>query len=1206
MGIDELNLLPDDKDSGKGDDDLADLYANYGDMEKNLNIKETEGVFDSIYDTLFKLGKRIGEVEKEWLQGIDWESIYDKARNFGKGLADFLNGYLSDAELFYEKGGFIADTINTIANALDGFFRQFNGWQFGVDIGSFINGITKNLDWETIKSTASEMAHDLAMIVNGAVLTTEWDMVGSTIANILNTGIDFVGIFGRELKWENLGDAIAETINGFAEDFDAENLAQAINYWSEGITSALIEALGKVKWSLIGRKFGEFLRKLDVGKITVALAELLVKAMEGIANLWASSFAQAPLETALLTAIAVIKPRTIGDALSIVFSKAFNFVDRKKITAAISGLVSKLPISLPQLTIGVGAGFTEFTVMKDVFGDLYNGTENVVTGITKIATTSVATGAIMTGIFGFPAGTIAVAIAGCVGAVKGFSDAVIEAGEIAEKSWIGDAIKNEGGVGISEYLDGASKNFEDAGKKYDDFIDKVGNTDLEGAREKIDGDIDGIVISLQRLTLSDNIDDLSEQMAIIVGMFATFKADIENVFNEEVDTILAAGTSGLVDDAAGMAALAQGVEYEFVRRIGDKEAELQRIMRDMQNGVIDYEEGMTKIMEIRREINDLRLSQMEEVENSLDSVNLEIDFSNLINPETQETALLEMEASFETYRNEFNDYIKLVQDGNDEILASLQHVGESAELLGDKGSAKRAAEYIAEQLERQESDIKEAYDKYAEDMRNIEAQAWANVGLIIQKGQEEGLDTWEISARVEDYIENVFKPLEENIQKQCDEVGITWNSSITNMADQMVDDLGKVVSSPTAVGENLPDLFGWWTSNQAGKITMARTMLSGFVADETEAAQSAREFAASYGLYRDQIVSYAEKTSKAFADDAGTALAGAFGKSTSILKAAIFPKEFLVEVEGLTGEIKNGLEGIADTASTSSDGVVRSMKRMNIGSDTVRDSMRTLIGEYEKVSGKTDAMKDSIEKAASSFETMKDKANSSKAFENAKKGADDVVVGFKNIKDKGIDAANALATNLSNMTDQIKTAYDGITADTDLFMGKFNGEIAKLFSVETWKGTISGVPNVFRTMWEDTIKVMKTMWTEMANWINQNAKIEIPKTKIGNTEIGGTDIRLKVPKYEKGGFPEDGLFMANHNELVGSFENGRTVVANNGQIVEGIKQGVYEAVVAALATSSKDGNVTVELHGDAAGIFTAVVKENNNAIMRTGSSPIRR
>ena len=36
--------------------------------------------------------------------------------------------------------------------------------------------------------------------------------------------------------------------------------------------------------------------------------------------------------------------------------------------------------------------------------------------------------------------------------------------------------------------------------------------------------------------------------------------------------------------------------------------------------------------------------------------------------------------------------------------------------------------------------------------------------------------------------------------------------------------------------------------------------------------------------------------------------------------------------------------------------------------------------------------------------------------------------------------------------------------------------------------------------------------------------------------------------------------MANHNELVGQFSNGKTAVANNEQIVEGIKQGVKEAV----------------------------------------------
>ena len=51
----------------------------------------------------------------------------------------------------------------------------------------------------------------------------------------------------------------------------------------------------------------------------------------------------------------------------------------------------------------------------------------------------------------------------------------------------------------------------------------------------------------------------------------------------------------------------------------------------------------------------------------------------------------------------------------------------------------------------------------------------------------------------------------------------------------------------------------------------------------------------------------------------------------------------------------------------------------------------------------------------------------------------------------------------------------------------------------------------------------------------------------------------RVQAYQEGGFPEDGLFFANHNELVGQFSNGKTAVANNEQIVEGIRGGVASA-----------------------------------------------
>lgn len=71
----------------------------------------------------------------------------------------------------------------------------------------------------------------------------------------------------------------------------------------------------------------------------------------------------------------------------------------------------------------------------------------------------------------------------------------------------------------------------------------------------------------------------------------------------------------------------------------------------------------------------------------------------------------------------------------------------------------------------------------------------------------------------------------------------------------------------------------------------------------------------------------------------------------------------------------------------------------------------------------------------------------------------------------------------------------------------------------------------------------------------------------GIGKIGFADL---IPAYVNGGFPEDGLFYANHGELVGEFSNGNTAVANNDQIVEGIKAGVKEAVAEVLAPYLKD------------------------------------
>lgn len=49
----------------------------------------------------------------------------------------------------------------------------------------------------------------------------------------------------------------------------------------------------------------------------------------------------------------------------------------------------------------------------------------------------------------------------------------------------------------------------------------------------------------------------------------------------------------------------------------------------------------------------------------------------------------------------------------------------------------------------------------------------------------------------------------------------------------------------------------------------------------------------------------------------------------------------------------------------------------------------------------------------------------------------------------------------------------------------------------------------------------------------------------------------RIQTYATGGFPEDGWFRASHGEIMGQFDNGKSVVANNNQITEGISAAVY-------------------------------------------------
>ncbi len=83
--------------------------------------------------------------------------------------------------------------------------------------------------------------------------------------------------------------------------------------------------------------------------------------------------------------------------------------------------------------------------------------------------------------------------------------------------------------------------------------------------------------------------------------------------------------------------------------------------------------------------------------------------------------------------------------------------------------------------------------------------------------------------------------------------------------------------------------------------------------------------------------------------------------------------------------------------------------------------------------------------------------------------------------------------------------------------------------------------------------------------VKLNAKVKDTIAAGFNAGLALKQMVGEIKAYKAGGFPEDGLFFANHNELVGKFSNGNTAVANNEQILTGIENATSRGILGGLA-----------------------------------------
>lgn len=229
LSIDEIHALDDNSDSGSGGGSGSGGSGSGGaGGGVDSSLKKTDGLIEkyksSIKD-LYSLGKYIGDALASAMESIDWKKIYQKADNFGKGLADFLNGLISP-RLFYDLGATIAGSLNTALHFLNSFGTTFDWTNFGLSIANGINGFFENFDFALLAKTINAWVQGIYTMLTTAIKNVSWKDVLKGITDFLsNLDIKTVEIIVGTLLIKKI---ISLKLGSAALAFIGKSLSKAI------------------------------------------------------------------------------------------------------------------------------------------------------------------------------------------------------------------------------------------------------------------------------------------------------------------------------------------------------------------------------------------------------------------------------------------------------------------------------------------------------------------------------------------------------------------------------------------------------------------------------------------------------------------------------------------------------------------------------------------------------------------------------------------------------------------------------------------------------------------------------------------------------------------------------------------------------------------------------------------------------------------
>lgn len=257
LGFDEINKLSDNTDDASGKDKdgldgnlgqidlsgaIADALADYEAVwEKALaDAKNKAQEYADIFTEMFQKidDGKLGQMLTNALNSINWGAIYESARNFGTGLANFLNSLISP-ELFGAVGRTIASALNTAIYAALSFGITFDWTNLGLSIAAGVNEFFRTFDFKALAGTINVWVKGLLDSIITAMSNINWALIGRQI-----------GIFLAELDFLEIGAKVGRVI---WEAIKAGIIVWKNSFSAAPIETTIISALLLLKFTGLGK-----------------------------------------------------------------------------------------------------------------------------------------------------------------------------------------------------------------------------------------------------------------------------------------------------------------------------------------------------------------------------------------------------------------------------------------------------------------------------------------------------------------------------------------------------------------------------------------------------------------------------------------------------------------------------------------------------------------------------------------------------------------------------------------------------------------------------------------------------------------------------------------------------------------------------------------------------------------------------------------